>query len=223
MHQVQKILLKRLSQQNNQRYSTLTRDYDYEDNIVFHLKKLIADGFLIKDKDLYSINSSGLKEVYSYELDTLADVGDKRYFVGLLIKDEQDNYLIKSHPVAKENFFNLPSGWPQFGESMDEAMTRIVRKNIGIDIDPSSLNFVSLHSKMIKTSTNEVLFDEGFAIFQIVLTDAQKKSTKLLTNLSWLSVDEIKSLPRRWPELDLCILNHPKPYESYEFISDYKL
>ena len=50
MHEVQKILLKRLSQQNDQRYSTLTRDYDYEDNIVFHLKKLITDGFVIKDK-----------------------------------------------------------------------------------------------------------------------------------------------------------------------------
>lgn len=223
MHQIQKIILKRLSQNNGLRYADLTRNYDYEDNIVFHLKQLQNESYVSKKDNLYFITPTGLKSIYEFELNDLSDPGVKRYFIGLVIVDSQGNYLIKSHPSATQNFYNLPSGWPWFGESMNDAFVRIAKNNIGITIDPKTVQFVSLHSKTVKTSDNEVLFDEGFAIFKITISDSQKSKLKLLESISWMSVNDIKKLENRWPELDLCILNIPKPYESYSFISDYLL
>ena len=223
MHQIQKILLKRLSQNKGLRYADLTRNYDYEDNVVFHLKQLHDKSYISKKNNLYFINPSGLKMLYKFEINDLSDPGVKRYFIGLLIADSQSNFLIKSHPQAKDNFYNLPSGWPWFGENINDAFIRIVNNNLGINIDPKIIHFVSLHSKTVKTSNGEVLFDEGFAIFKLTISDSQKTRLKLLKSISWMSVNDIKKLENRWPELDLCILNSPKPYESYEFVSNYVL
>jgi hypothetical protein len=61
MHQIQKVLLKRLSLQNNQRYSSLTKGYDFENNVIFHLKQLINNNFIEKKDNLYYITAMGIK------------------------------------------------------------------------------------------------------------------------------------------------------------------
>lgn len=95
MHQIQKIMLKRLSQNNGLRYADLTRNYDYEDNVVFHLKQLQNENYISKKDNLYYISSAGLKSIYKFELNDLSDPGIKRYFIGLIITDNQENYLTK--------------------------------------------------------------------------------------------------------------------------------
>jgi len=223
LHDTQKILLKRLYLRNHQRYGELTHGYDYEDNVAFHLKQLLEKGFIIKGDGIYSLTTSGLQEVAGYNLPDLTEAGVKTFFVGLLI-NYQDKYLIKQHPQAKENFYNFPSRKPIFGESIETALTKTLSKYTGLETQPENFSFLSLHLKTIKTSENEVLFDDAFAIYQITLTPSQYAQIKLTNNAVWVAKNELVQLPYRWPELDICILKEDKtPYMAYDFVSDYIL
>ena len=158
MHQIQKILLKRLATQNDQKYSGLTRGYDFEDNIVFHLKKLLENNYIEKKDSVYSITAEGIKQIYSYELSDLTNPGIKTFFIGFIVTDSEENYLIKSHLTAKVNFYNLPSGRPKFGEKMEEALIRLFFDNTGIKIEPARFEYKCLHTKIVKTTGGEPLF-----------------------------------------------------------------
>lgn len=223
MHDIQKVILKRLLDQNGQKYAQLTRGYSYEENVVFHLKQLISKGLVNKVDGNYSITAQGVKEITGFDLNQLADTGFKTFFLGFLCSF-QDKYLIKEHPQGPTNFYNLPSGKPNFGEPVEAGLVRTFTENTGIRLLPSDLRFLTLHLKTVKTSAGEVLFDDAFAIYEINLTEGQFNQSKLLPTLSWKSIDEIKNLDNRWPELDICIISQDlQPYEAYEFVSDYIL
>ena len=223
MHQIQKILLKRLVLQNDQKYSDLTRGYDFENNIVFHLKKLMENGFIEKKGTIYSITAEGIKQIYSYELSDLTNPGIKTFFCGFIVADDE-KYLLKGHPAAKVNFFNLPSGRPKFGEKMEEALVRLFFENTGIKVDAARFGYKCFHAKIVKTTNGESLFDDGQAIFEIKIFKKEAAEMKLMEGLGWFSIDKIKKLVNCWPEIKMCILDKKiVPYASYEIISDYKL
>ncbi len=224
MHQVQKALLARLTQGNGQKYSQLTRGYDFEDNVVFHLKKLETDGLIEKDSGLYKITAKGIKEIYDLGLPDLDYPGKKLFFCGFVVSDTMGNYLVKGHPTAKENFYNLPSGRPRFGEDMNLSLTRIFLESTGIKIDGHRFEFLSLHTKIVKDTEGEIMFDDAQAIFKVEVSSLEKEKMKLIKEIEWYSKEEIIKLPNCWPEIKMSILNNDiKPYSSYEVISDYKL
>lgn len=223
MHKIQKILLKRLLLQNKQKYSTLTKGYDYEDNIVFHLKQLIKAGLINKTDNYYQITSEGIKIITNYDLPTIEDTRFKTFFIGFLCSFD-DLYLIKEHPSENNNFYNLPSGKPRFGEPINEAIIRTFAANSGIKLEIEKFKFLTLHLKTIKTSNEETLFDDAFAIYQVNITKSEKLRMKLHDQISWKSEDKIKKLPNRWPEIEIIILKKDySPYLAYEFTSDYIL
>lgn len=223
LHDTQKILLKRLYLQNNRRYGELTRGYDYEDNIAFHLKQLIEKGLVTKKSGLYSLTAPGVKAITGYHLPDLNAVGAKTLIVGFLCH-YQNLFLIKEHPHAKENFYNLPSGKPVFGENIETALVDTFSGYTSLRIDPKSFFLLSLHLKTVKTSEAEILFDDAFAIYQITLDTTQYEQVKPANNALWITKDDLAKLPNRWPELDICILKNDKsPYLAYDFISDYIL
>ncbi|NTU46155.1 NUDIX hydrolase [Candidatus Roizmanbacteria bacterium] len=220
MHIMQKTLLHRLSLHNNQRYSMLTSGYDYDDNVVFHLKQLVSNGLIEKIESNYLITPEGIKIISEYETEELLNFGHKTFFVGLVCDDRDDNFLIKTHPQAKTPYFNLPNGGPHFGESMDTALLRIVKENLQCDSDAARFSFLSLHMKTVVTPEQEVLFDEGFAIYKVTFTTRLPDSHEY----QWMPKEEIIKLENRWPEIDLCILApEVKPYASYQFMTDYIL
>ncbi len=223
MHEIQKVLLKRLLIQNRQKYSVLTVDYDFDDNVVFHLKQLISKGLMKKEADKYLITAAGIKVITDYDLPTIEDTGYKTFFIGFLC-NYGDEFLIKEHPTETTNFYNLPSGKPRFGESIESALIRIFESNTGIILDEKDFKFQSLHLKTVKTSHGEVLFDDAFTIYRVDVSHEQKERMKLHKQISWKSVGEIQKLPNRWPEIDICILKKDStPYLSYEVKSDYVL
>lgn len=223
MHDIQKILLKRLLLQNGQKYSTLTVGYNFEDNIVFHLKQLTSHKLIEKLHGNYLITAEGVKTITQYDLTTIKDLGFKTFFIGFLCNFE-DQYLIKEHPTESKNFYNLPSGKPRFGEPIDIALVRTFEENTGITLKPSDFEYKSLHLKTVKTSGGEVLFDDAFAIYQANINLQQKESMRLHKQISWKSTKDIESLNGRWPELDLLILQRDKiAYRVYDFVSDYIL
>ncbi len=223
MHDIQKIILKRLLGQNDQKYSNLTKGYSYEENVVFHLKSLISKGFINKQNGLYSITVEGIKEITKYGLSKLVDIGFKTFFIGFLC-NYGNKYLVKEHPQGSVDFYNLPSGKPYFGESVQSALIRIFQENTGLSLPEKEIKFYSLHLKTILTSSGEVLFDDAFAIYKIELAKNQFEKIKPGTNIRRMDVGEIQRLNNRWPEIDICILRkNTKHYLAYEFISDYIL
>lgn len=223
MHEIQKILLKRLLIQNGQKYSNLTLGYDFDDNVVFHLKQLVNKGLVKKEADKYLITVKGVKVITDYDLPTIEDTGYKTFFIGFLCNCG-DEFLIKEHPTETTNFYNLPSGKPRFGESIENALVRTFEFNTGITINKDNFRFQSLHLKTVKTSRSEVLFDDAFTIYMVNITEEQKGDMKLHKQISWKSIEEIQKLSNRWPEIDICILKKDlTPYLSYEVKSDYIL
>jgi len=163
MHKIQRVLLKRLLDRNNQRFSNLTRGYSYEENVVFHLNQLLAKGLIRKNQSGYSITVKGVKIITNLDLTLLKDTGFKALFVGFLCK-YTNKYSIKEHPQAGANFYNLPSGKPRFGEKTEKALIRIFKENTGLKINPRNFKFLSLHLKTVKTKKGEALFDDAFTI-----------------------------------------------------------
>ena len=220
---MQKILLKRLLIQNNQRYSTLTQGYDFEDNVVWHLKQLMGRGLIKKIKNYYQITAVGVKQVTGFDLSKLKDTGFKTFFIGFLCQ-YRDEFLIKEHPGGEINFYNLPSGKPRFGEPIEEALIRTFEINTRIKLKSDNFEYLSLHLKTVKTSKDEVLFDDAFAAYEVKISPEEKGKMKLHSQVHWMSINEIEALPHRWPEIDICILNQDRsPYLVYDVESDYGL
>ncbi len=223
MHKVQKMLLKRLLQNNCQKYSSLTQGYGFEDNIVFHLKQLSAKELIEKHDGRYELTTEGIKEIAKYDLELIEDLGFKTFFVGFICRSGNE-YLIKEHPTGKTNFYNLPSGKPRFGENIEKDLVRIFYENTNIGLKSTDFKYLTLHLKTIKTSKNDVLFDDAFAVYGILIDKTTKAKMKLNKSLMWISGDKIKKLSNRWPEIDICINQKTiKPYLNYEFTSDYLL
>lgn len=224
MHKLQKTLLKRLIQQNNLRFGQLTSGYDFEDNILWHLNKLMENGLIAKNNGIYSLTLSGIKEITKYEPLELEEKGVKSFFIGFLCKDNDENYLIKSHSQAKVNFYNLPSGKPFFGEKIEDSLQRTFMQNTGLMLRPDRFSFVSLHLKTIKTIQEEILFDDAFTIYSVEIQANEKKLMSLMESINWKSPSEIQDLSPKWPEIDMCILNKGySPYVAYEHVSNYIL
>jgi len=223
MHEIQKILLKRLLIQNRQKYSVLTVGYDFDDNVVFHLKQLINKGLVKKDADKYLITVDGIRVITDYDLPTIEDTGYKTFFVGFLCNFGNE-FLIKEHPTETTNFYNLPSGKPRFGEKIETALVRTFEANIGLVLPESNFQFQSLHLKTVKTPRGEALFDDAFTIYKVNINKEQMENMKLNKQVSWKSIEEITALKNRWPEIDICILdNDETTYKVYEVTSDYIL
>lgn len=190
---------------------------------MFHLKQLMNKGFIEKQEAEYKITANGIKEIAKYDLEKLEDTGFKTFFVGFVCKSGE-NFLIKEHCVDKTYFYNLPSGKPKFGESMRKALARIFHDSTHLKLKSEDFKYLSLHLKTIKTSRGEILFDDAFAVYEIVISKSQKAKMKLAKQLKWMPFEEIKKLPNRWPEIDILIIN--KNFANclnYEFVSDYIL
>ncbi len=223
MHSIQKILLKRLFTQKNQKYSGLTTGYNYEDNVVFHLKRLTGTGLIEKNGDRYKITSQGIKEISKLDLNLLEDIGVKSFFIGFFCESE-GKHLIKEHPQAKEKFYNLPSGRPRFGEDINKAIKRIFLENTGISLKTNKFSFLSIHLKTIKTNKGAVIFDDAFTIYKVEIDNNAKEKMKLANQIKWMDIEKISNLSNKWPELDILILNkNTSPYLVYTFTSDYIL
>ncbi len=223
MHKIQKIILKRLLVKNRQKYSELTKGYSFEDNIVFHLKQLINQGCIEKQGTEYQITTSGVKTITNFDLDSLEDTGFKTLFLGFVCKCG-DEYLLKEHTNNNQTFYNLPSGKPAFGEDISDSLIRTFKENTNLKLLAKDFKYISLHLKTVKTPSSEILFDDAFAVYEVSITEAQKEKMKLLDNIKWFSLDEIKKLHNCWPEIDILLIKKDyTSYLSYEFKTDYVL
>lgn len=215
MHILQKLLIKRLVEENGRSYSSLTGGYDSEDNIAFHLKQLLASDFVEKREDRYFITVRGLNILNTFQKSDLKEDIFKKYFVGFVIKCGEQ-YLIKQHPKVKEPYYNLPSGTPLFGEPVADALARILFRETGIQLPPESFIFDSLHLKSVKTKEGEVAFDDVFGVYSAEISESAKNTVVLGSDYLWQRREELSAMSNVWPEIKFCILREDwEVYKTY--------
>jgi hypothetical protein len=222
MHNLQKEIIKRLILKNGQAYSELTKGYDADDNVAFHVKQLMENGFITKDNSKYKITPQGIYARTQFDLKTLKDQEVKSFFIGYVCKCEND-FLIKPHnPGTPNEFYNLPSGKPFFGENLNNSLTRLFFEETNLSLKPNRFQFDSLHMKTVKTKSGEILFDDAYTVYVCEISLAEKQKAVLKRNITWMNPDQIKSLPNKWPEIDLCILRENRAvYNVYEIECEY--
>ncbi|KKT83189.1 MAG: hypothetical protein UW82_C0045G0012 [candidate division WWE3 bacterium GW2011_GWC2_44_9] len=223
MHLVQKLLIKRLVEENGRSYSSLTKGYDSKDNIAFHLKQLISGNLIEKRDDQYYITPEGINILNTFQKTDLQDNSFKMFFVGIVCRCGEE-YLIKPHTNTKDIFYNLPSGSPLFGEDLEDALPRIFYEEMGINIQFLAFSLDSLHMKTVKSKADAVLFDDVFGVYKVEVTTEQKSRMTLKKGSVWMSEDKIEELENKWPELDLCILRKGwELYNKYTVVCNYVL
>ena len=223
MHKTQKELLRRLFLKSNQKYSLLTCGFNYDDNIVFHLKQLVSKNFIKKKDDRYLLTEIGIRKIKEYDQDTLDSKSYKTFLIGILCTDG-NSFVLKDHPNAENNFYNLPSGMPEFGEKIEDAIQRIFYEKTRLKIDPNRFAFVSTHLKTVVNDKDLIIFDDVFIIFKLDLDLVEKKKAVLRSDLFWFTKDEILKLENKWFEIDLCVFKEkPDIYKSYTIKSNYIL
>lgn len=223
MHTLQKLLIKRLVEENGRSFASLTNGYDAEDNIVFHLKQLTSNNLVEKRDDKYFITAKGINTLNTFQKTDLQDNTFKMFFVGIVCNCG-DEYLIKPHKNAKDTFYNLPSGSPLFSEDLKDALPRIFFDETGIHTPYESFVFDSLHMKTVITKDNKVLFDDAFGVYKVTVNIEQKDKMSLRKGCEWMEIDTIQELPNKWPEIDLCVLRKGwATYNKYVVVCDYVL
>ena len=221
MHTLQKLLITRLVKNNGIPYSVLTRDYDSEDNIAFHLKQLVSKDLVEKRDEKYFLTAQGIQTLATFQKTDLQDNAFKMFYVGFLCECE-GSFLIKPHEKAKERFYNLPSGSPLFGEGLKESIPRIFHEETNTYVSFDSFEFDSLHLKTVKTTAGEVLFDDAFGVYKVTVTTEQKDMMDLEKGCVWMNRNEIIVLTNKHPEIDMCVLEKDwKTYSVYDVICDY--
>ena len=223
MHTLQKLLIKRLVEENGRNFASLTKGYDAEDNIVFHLKQLTSNELVEKREDKYFITAKGINTLNTFQKTDLRDNSFKMFFVGIVCNCG-DEYIIKPHKNAKDIFYNLPSGSPLFSEDLEDALPRIFFDETSIHVPYEEFVFDSLHMKTVKTHENKVLFDDAFGVYKVTITPEQKEKMTLRKGSEWMNTGMITELPNKWPEIDMCVLSKNRvAYKKYAVICDYIL
>ena len=224
LHNIQKELLKRLVLKNSQRFGELTFGYDFGDNVAFHLKQLIKNGFAQKRSLKYYITKDGLEYSANYDLKTLADKKFKSIYIAFICK-LGNKYMLRERKSESSVFYKLPGAKPLYGISFSEEIQRIFKLETNLKIDFEEFTFDGMHFKIQKTSNGRTLFDDVLMVYYLNLDNMNVlRGIKLRENTKWFEKEEIQYLKGKWPEIDICIFrNEWKPILEYTFVNDYNI
>lgn len=221
MHKIQKIILKRLIDKNRQRYNQLVKDYTSDDNINYHLNKLLDLGLIQKRSRYYFITRSGLKVSGEYSLDDLEEKKYKTLYIGFVCF-YKDKYILRGRKSGSCQFYKLPGGKPVYGKPHYDEVERLFAKATSLKLPKKRFTHDSIHFKLQLTSQGKILFDDTLIVYKVKLTEGEYHKAVLRKNNYWFSKKQIRNLKHRWPEINMCILRKNwKPICEYSFVSDY--
>lgn len=132
----------------------------------------------------------------------------KRDIVSSLIYSK-DNKLLMGMKDPKAggvypDCWHIPGGGIEEGESKEQAVAREVKEEVGIDISPYRIEFVTdedkgTAEKTLKDSGEKVLVEMQFYVYKIVLSDMNSEDVKLsleddLSDARWFDISELSTV-----------------------------
>lgn len=176
------------------------------DHVTFHIKKLVQEGYVIKDTSMYYLSGKG-KE-YANRLDTDENVIEKQPKVSVAITVERSNdkgekeYLFqqrKKNPYF--DFWGRAGGKIRWGESVFDAANRELQEEAGL-IAQFHDRVLVYHKRDFRKDTNELLEDKlFFCVF------ATEYSGKLITEFEggvnrWMTLEEFSKQKKRFTSVE---------------------
>lgn len=224
MHPIQKLLLSRLVKTSVLTYGNLTRGHDAEDNVLYHLNRLLQAGYVSKEeKGQYRLTTKGLRASTRF---TQTDLEENQWKMGWFsfVAKFDDEFLIRRRILGESQFSKLPGAKPQNGVPQGESLQDTFALESGLELSTERFQYNSTHTKIQRTSTGDVLFDDIMLVYNVELNREEHSKSNPRDHTEWISRSVLAGLPNLWPEIDLCILNpQGKRYYTYEFVNDYNL
>jgi hypothetical protein len=221
MHIIQRTFLKRLKIKNGLTFSSITKDYNSENNAVFHLNQLLNKNLISKQNNKYYLTANGVQEIPTFHLSTLKEINNKAFVIAFLCT-YSDQILIKKHTNGNSISYKLPANRPFFGENINIALTRIFYEITGLELPSTNFTYHNLHLMTMTNSKKEVVFDDAVGVYTVPIIQKDFTQIKLKNGLMWVNKNQISRLKNKWPEIDICILKKNwQPYQVYSFSSNY--
>ena len=220
MKLIQKHLIKRLVDNNGLKYAELALGYDYEDNVVYHIKHLIKLGYVSKHDQHYYLTKEGLSFSSNIYLPDLKIVRYKTTLIGLLCR-YQNQVLLRKKTDGQEQLYRLPGTKPFFGESAQTYLPRIANEEIGLTLAYDRFSLNSIQNKIQQTTLKSTLFDNAMFVYDFTLSPDEYPRCSVKENNLWVPVAEIKNLQNIWPEITIALDPKRQMFSEYGFTSNY--
>jgi len=163
------------------RFRDLNTDSMTTDNFSYHIKSLLREGLIKKEKLIYSLTSKG--KMVAGKIDTFTNKIEKQPRVSVIIIPHKtikgkEVFLIQQR--TKEPYFGYKgfvSGKVKFGETLQETAERELKEEAGAT---GKFRFCyEIHEMVYDKNTNEQLEDKFFHIIECY--DLEGKITKKTT------------------------------------------
>ncbi len=205
MHQIQSNILRMLLFRKTARFSELNTDKIPNDHFTFHLKRLVEQELVKKNKDGSYVLTTNGKE-YANRLDTNGrEVGiEKQAKIGVLVVCVDDSNSKRKYLVQQRlkqpyyGFYGFLTGKIKWGEGVYEAGSRELKEETGLRAE---LNLAGIEHKIDYSKEAELLEDKFFYIVK-----ASKPKGELLESFeggrnAWLTKNEIQNLPELFDDV----------------------
>ena len=223
MHLIQKELIIRLVLKDHVRFADLTIGYSADDNILFHLRQLIKNGFVKKRDNLYHLTKKGLFFFGHIDLETLADKKFKSAYIGYICQHGKQ-FLLRERISGQLKFYKFPGAKPLLGEKMSDSRIRLFKQATGLNVDDQQFKYRSTHFKIQYTTKQEILYDDILLLYDIDISKYDENELSLRPGNKWFSLPGIKALEGKWPEIDLTLFNkNQKQIYEYSFVNNYNI
>lgn len=205
MHKIQNNILRTLLFKETARFSELNISKIPNDHFTFHLKRLIEQNLIEKDKEgFYKLTIAG-KE-YANRLNT--DIGkvemERQAKIGALIVCIDDfgkkrKYLVQQRlKQPYYGFYGFITGKIKWGETIYEAASREFKEETGLSAE---LDLAGIEHKIDYSKDGKLLEDKYFYIFK-----ATNPSGELLESFeggknTWLAKEEIERLSNLFDDI----------------------
>lgn len=133
MHPLQSHILKELNLKEKARYAELKPHGIESNNFVYHLNRVIKDGFVSKSGPAYFLTAPGKRYVGRLSLKSFSPRLQPIIVTTIIIQDRRGNYLLmKSKRQPFLGKISFPYGKVHFGENILEAAHRELKEKTGL-------------------------------------------------------------------------------------------
>ncbi len=207
-HHIQKNILKYLTTAKSARYSEM-RPHKVDSNLyAYHLKKLVALGFIIQEGRKYTLSPAGINYVEAVSLDKFNIRSQPKITTRILLKNHKNQYLLtKRVKQPMIEMWGFPSGKiHNLDNRIIDSARRELREKTGVEL--RTLNHVGDYYARI-VAKNEVISNTFSHVFisRVSVHEYEAISATKNENLQWCSPEEIPNFNIIPDTIDLIYLS----------------
>lgn len=174
------------------------------DHFTFHLKQLLEAGLIDKIKTGYELTIKGKEfanrlDTETVQIERQAKIGVA--VVGIKMEGKVKKYLIQQR--LKQPYYGyhgVITGKIRWGETIEQTAKREFIEEAGLT---GQFKLLAVKHKMDYSEGKELLEDKFFFVFKVEEVTGKLKHKFEGGRNMWLTQEEIKKLPKRFPDLML--------------------